>query len=162
MRRPAAAVLTMLSLAGCGVRPSGVVYAGDAPVATAAASPRSQVYFLLRGVPTPVARETNPWDAQLVFDDLLRGPNAQERAKGMTTALTGIEQIAVRDIGGRAFLIDTVPPLPKISPAAYAQIYCTGLVLPDQPVLKFSSSYPGLSRPDCFMSPVPKPSTGAP
>lgn len=165
MRRLAATVLAVLSLAGCGVRPTGVVYAGDAPVATAPVSPRSQVYFLLRGVPSPVGRATSPWDAQLVFDDLVRGPTPEERAKGLTTELGGIKQLAVRDIGGRALIIDTIPPLPKLAPAAYAQIYCTGLMLAGRPVMKFSFPYPDLHEPMCSPNApppvVPSPSSGA-
>ncbi|GAA4520239.1 hypothetical protein GCM10023191_096890 [Actinoallomurus oryzae] len=150
MRRLVAGLLTLPLLAGCGVRPTGVVYAGEPPVATASASSRSQVFFLLRGFPIPVGRAVSPWDAQQVFDELLRGPTSAERAKGLTTELTGVKQITVRDLGGRALFIETVPPMPKLLGPAYTQIYCTGLMLPERPSVKLAlADAAGYPSPDC-------------
>jgi hypothetical protein len=135
-----AAVLpaAVLLLSGCGVRPTGVVYAGEAPLATASASPQTQVYFLSGGTPTPVRRSVGPGDPQLVFAALLKGPTPEERAKGLSTELTGIIKIAVHEVDGRTLLLETVPPAQKLSPAAFAQISCTAAALPDRLYLKIS------------------------
>jgi hypothetical protein len=158
----AAAVLpaVVLLLGGCGVRPTGVVYAGEAPLATASASPQSQVYFLSGGIPAPVWRPAGPGDPQLVFDALLKGPTPDERAKGLSTELTGIVKIAVHELDGRTLLLETVPPALKLSPAAFAQISCTAAALPDRPYLKISylrgDSTPYLSA-ACAQAGVPQP-----
>jgi hypothetical protein len=139
MSRAAGPALAILLLAGCGVRPTGVVYAGDAPVATASGSPRSQVFLLSDGgIPTPVRRPADPADPQRVFDALLSGPTQEERARGLTTELTGIKKIAVHDLDGRALLVEAIPPVIKLPAQAYAQIYCTGLLLSAQTVVKIS------------------------
>jgi hypothetical protein len=151
-----------LPLAGCGVRPTGTVYAGEAPIATGPASPRSQVYFLLRGVPTPVSRPVNPQDTQLVFDTLLAGPTPQERAKGLVSELIGIKRISVFDVGGGALIVETDPPMVRLSPAAAAQLRCTGGDLPQHLDLKipYLGHEPQLNegRPACDVAPsAPRP-----
>lgn len=138
MSRAAGLVLALLLLTGCGIRPTGVVYAGDAPVATASGSPGSQVFLLSQEMLTPVRRTADPADPQRVFDALLSGPTPDERARGLSTELTGLKEIAVHELDGRAFLVETVPPSPRLPPLAYLQIYCTGLLLSAQTVLKIS------------------------
>jgi hypothetical protein len=138
MIRAAGLVLAVLLLGGCGVRPTGVVYAGDAPVGTAPASPQAQVFFLAQGVPTPVPRPAKPGDAQTVFDALLAGPTPEERAKGFSTELAGVRRIVVHEVDGRTLLVDIVPPAAKLPALAFAQIYCTGNTLPDQRFMKIA------------------------
>ncbi|MDN3355141.1 hypothetical protein [Actinomadura sp. DC4] len=166
MIRAVALVLALLLLCGCGVRPTGVVYAGDPPVATATASPQSQVFFLLNGVPTPVQRTAGPADPQLVFDALLDGPTREERAKGLTTELGEIQYITVHELDGRALLIETSPPAPKLLPEAFAQIYCTGLLLSGQTALKISyldTGTPAYAPADCTgTKPIVPPSEAVP
>jgi hypothetical protein len=130
--RIAGLVLMALLAGACGVRPTGVVYAGEAPVATASAGPTSLVYFLVNGVPTPVRRAVNPADPQQVFDALLTGPTRAERTAGLTTELLRMKAIIVRASEGGPTILETVPPKVNLSYGAYAQIYCTGLALPVQ------------------------------
>jgi hypothetical protein len=132
----------VLLLSGCGVRPTGVVYAGEGPVATAPASPTAQVYFLWKEQPVPVTREVSPWGAQQVFDSLLLGPTRQERARGLRTEIPGIKQITVRDLGDRVIYVDTVPHMVKLPPAAYAQLYCTGAMLAERPIVRVGTLEP--------------------
>jgi len=136
--RAAGLVFAVLLLAGCGVRPTGVVYAGDAPVATASGSPLSQVFFLLKRTPVPVQRAAAPADPQQVFDALLKGPTPEERARGMRTELTEVKQISVHEFDGSSLLVEIIPPALKLAPQAFAQIYCTGLLLSGQTALKIS------------------------
>jgi hypothetical protein len=139
MIRVAGLLTAVLLLDGCGVRPTGVVYAGDAPVATGPASPSAQIYFLAGQVPVVVGRAVSPWDVQQVFDVLLRGPTARERESGLHTDLAGIRQISIRALGDKMILISTLPPTVKLAPGAFWQLYCTGIMLPDRPMVTFSS-----------------------
>jgi hypothetical protein len=136
--RVAGLALAVLLLGGCGVRPTGVVYAGDAPTATASASPQAQVFFLAQKMPVPVPRTVTPGDPQMVFDALLAGPTPEERKKGLSTALTGVKKIAVHELDGATLLVETAPAAAKLSPIAFEQIYCTGMALPDQRFVKMT------------------------
>jgi hypothetical protein len=138
MIRAAGLVLAVLLLGGCGVRPTGVVYAGDAPTATATASSQAQVFFLSQEMLVPVPRAVGPGDAQKVFDALLAGPTVEERRKGLSTALIGVQQIVVHELDGATLLIETVPTAAKLPPIAFEQIYCTGMALPDQRFMKIT------------------------
>lgn len=121
-------------LAGCGVRPTGVVSAGEAPTATATSLPRAQVYFLLRGMPDPVERAVPPWDTQAVFDALLAGPTAQERERGLHTELTA--DMTIRAIGPGAVFVESPRPASKRTVLEYMQISCTARRLPGAPLVK--------------------------
>jgi hypothetical protein len=151
MIRTAGLALATLLLGGCGVRPTGVVYAGDAPTGTATASPQAQVFLLSQKVPVPVPRTVKPGDAQAVFDALLAGPTPEERKEGLGTALTGVQQIVVHELDGATLFVETTPPAAKLSPIAFEQIYCTGMALPDQRFMKIAvvngggAPYPGLA-----------------
>lgn len=118
-----------LLVAGCGVRPTGVIGAGAGPTATATSLPETTVYFLLHGRLHPVVRTVPPWDTQAVFDALLAGPTADERARGLRTALAGTD-VTVRDLGAKGVFVfgggRSVPPL------AYAQVVCTTALLPNR------------------------------
>ncbi len=146
MRRLAPAFAVLL-LAGCGVRPTGVVYAGEAPTATAPASPRSQVYFLLRDQPIPVERPIDPADTQAVFDSLLTGPTEAEEAKGVRTGLAGIKRIEVQQLAPRVLYVDVSPSGAALSAQAYAQIQCTGTMLPGHPIMKIALPERGAAVP---------------
>ena len=138
MIRAAGLALAILLLGGCGVRPTGVVYAGDAPTGTATASPQAQVFFLAQSMPIPVPRAVKPGDAQGVFDALLAGPTPEERKEGLSTALIGVQQIVVHELDGATLFVETTPPAAKLPPIAFEQIYCTGMALPDQRFMKIT------------------------
>jgi hypothetical protein len=138
MIRAAGLALAVLLLGGCGVRPSGVVYAGDAPTATASASPQAQVFLLAGKALVAVPRTVRPGDVQSVFDALLAGPTPEERKRGLGTALIGVQRIVVHELDGPALFVEAVPPAAKLSSIAFEQIYCTGMALPDQRSVKIS------------------------
>jgi hypothetical protein len=124
----------LCALAGCGVRPTGVVNAGEAPTATATSLPHTQVYFLLNGTLTPVPRTVAPWDTQAVFDALLAGPTPQESAHGLRTQLT--PDVTIRAIGPRAVFVEYANAFAKQAMTGYEQIYCTALLLPGAPIVR--------------------------
>jgi hypothetical protein len=134
------ALALVLLLGGCGVRPTGVVYAGDAPVATAPAAPTAPVYFLEKEQPTPVTRAVDPVDVQGVYDVLLQGPSAAEHAAGLRTELDGVKQISIRDLGDRQIYIEVIPPTASLTQGAYAQLYCTAVTLDERPIMKIAAA----------------------
>ncbi|WP_328382259.1 hypothetical protein OHS81_03330 [Streptomyces sp. NBC_00400] len=90
MTRPRTALTCcglVLVAAGCGIRPTGVTDGGTAP---SGISTGMRVYFAsdtgLRGVARPGIKVD---DFNVAYKLLLVGPNAQERADGLTTLLTG-------------------------------------------------------------------------
>ncbi|MEU2392763.1 hypothetical protein [Streptomyces sp. NPDC007369] len=98
MRRPAAAGLPALLacavLAGCGIKPTGVVESGaPAKVAVAAPAERPLVYFVDPGdrlLATPQAAHSGDGlEAGLIR--LLAGPSEQDKAAGLRSALPRLE-----------------------------------------------------------------------
>ena len=134
--RTAAVVAAVCLLSGCGVRPTGVVSAGEAPTATATSLPRSQVFFLLGGKPTPVTRMVPPWDTQAVFDALLVGPTAQEHRRGLRTEVT--PDVSVKALQSKVVFVDAPKMAAKGMGLGYQQISCTALLLPGSPIVRIS------------------------
>ncbi|MEV5752173.1 hypothetical protein AB0L00_30510 [Actinoallomurus sp. NPDC052308] len=133
--RTVSAAAAVCVLAGCGVRPTGVVSAGEAPTATATSLPKAQVFFLLGGTPEPVERAVPPWDTQAVFDALLAGPTAQERERGLRTELT--PDVTVRAIDTRTVFVESRRwQVSQQEIAGYLQISCTARLLPGAPLVK--------------------------
>lgn len=158
---------TALSLTGCGVRPTGVVGAGAAPIATATSLPRAEVFFLRRGTAVPVRRAVAPWDTQAVFDALMAGPTAAERAHGLRTELTPDVPVTIRVVGTKAVFVDA-PGVQGISVAGYTQISCTAARLPAPPVVRTADPLlqakmgMGVSCPDDGRPSAGKPFMGPP
>jgi hypothetical protein len=157
--------MATLLVAGCGVRPTGVIYAGEAPVATAPASPSTAVFFLRKGIPVPVPREAGTTDPQQVFDLLLRGPTEAERAQGLTTALGEVQTVAVHEVGGQEIFIDPTPPAEKLPSAAIEQLICTATGLPGHPFAQIAYAASGYQPdktggcrpvPPAYASPYPR------
>ncbi|GAA4610222.1 hypothetical protein GCM10023195_41790 [Actinoallomurus liliacearum] len=144
--RAVSAAAAICVLAGCGVRPTGVVGAGEAPTATATSLPKAQVFFLHDGTPEPVERAVPPWDTQAVFDALLAGPTAQERERGLRTELRS--DVTIHAIGTRTVFVESrrqqvSQQVSQQEVAGYLQISCTARLLPGAPLVKA----PGLLDP---------------
>jgi hypothetical protein len=139
MTRRHVALAALLVLSGCGVRPTGVIGAGEGPVATATSTPQAQVVFFGDGLPVAVRRPVNPSDEQAVMDALVAGPTPDEAAKGLTTALT-VRKIVTRYEDGHVLIVDPLTPPGGLSPDAYTQISCTIALLPGPPDAKIVSS----------------------
>jgi hypothetical protein len=120
-----------LSLAGCGIQPTGVVDAGEPARGPIAATPRpsagpsTRVYFVLDGelVATPYA-DVPPGDAELALKVLLGGPPAHER--GLVTELPrGLTQLTLLRRGAGTVTVATDVDPRELSDLAAAQITCT-------------------------------------
>lgn len=190
MKRPALVVLFVVAAsAGCGVRSTAPIGAGEAPTAEATALPESRLYFIRSGTLVPVARAVPPWDSQAVFDALVAGPTPAERARGLSSALTEFGRIeVVSDIaknvtmdGGvsKAIVLRVQPNssargrglfdfpskigLASLIGTGYEQIACTGRALATHPFLVEIVPYKspgGAPAPEFIAARCPK--TGTP
>jgi hypothetical protein len=112
--RRAALVAAVLLVAGCGVRPSGVILGGPAPTVASAA----QLYLVFGGRITPVLRPNPPSADALTL--LAAGPTTAERNQGYTTEVpVGI----ALDATGSTVAVSV--DVTTLSPNAFDQIVCT-------------------------------------
>jgi hypothetical protein len=81
------AAATVVVLAGCGVRPSGVISGVPAPSGPVVpeASNSTKLYFLMGGQPTASQRQRTRTEPADVLALLAAGPDDDERAAGLTT-----------------------------------------------------------------------------
>ncbi|HEX6340349.1 hypothetical protein [Umezawaea sp.] len=108
----AAALAAVLLVAGCGVRPSGVIVGGPAPTAAAVIS----VYFVSGGRVAPVPR---PGSASALAQ-LAVGPTTAEREQGYATE---VPAGAVLDAAGSTVTVSV--DVTSLSANAVDQIVCT-------------------------------------
>lgn len=123
MRRRVAAVLVLLALAGCGLRPSGVSAAGRPPTGVA---PGVTLYFLDGdGTLRPQLRETGHLGTvSEALTWLLTGPGDSGLGTGITAS--GTTQVVVT--GQPGLVVLTVPlALSEVTPRGIDQIVCTAV-----------------------------------
>ncbi|WBO61512.1 hypothetical protein [Streptomyces camelliae] len=111
-----------LLLSGCGIPATGVVQSGDPATGV---RPIALLYFIADDRLVPVYRGiSDPVDVPMAVELLLTGPDASERRRGLTTALTRIPTPAISANGARVSLqLPTgTEPLP---PIAARQLICT-------------------------------------
>jgi hypothetical protein len=124
-RRPLAigALLVTLLLAGCGVRPSGVITGGPAPANTISGV---RLYLISDSQPTLVARGLKPTQQPADIIDLLAaGPTSAERAAGFTSEVpAGIAPAKVA-YEGAGTSIGLSAGVDTLSVLAVNQIVCT-------------------------------------
>ncbi|TDB96125.1 GerMN domain-containing protein [Actinomadura sp. 7K534] len=150
-----AVLLAVPATAGCGVRPTGIVEAGDPPRADGSTSTIT-VYLLDRDGLRPVLRpglSGRPLYAppdSLAVEQLAVRPTAPERAEGLRTAVRrplkarfiASESWPYRD--GLNLVVDLSPEVPRRrvrwSREALAQIACTGEAIPGVAQVKLWSA----------------------
>jgi hypothetical protein len=136
--RVAALLALTVALAGCGVRPTGVVDAGEpakgpAPQSSDGADSAGQfgpgmVLFFVRGnALVPSVRQGQPADSpQVALQFLVKGTDARERALGMFSELpsdTGVLQLGQQGNGTITVFMESDPN--ALSDRAARQIICT-------------------------------------
>lgn len=126
MRRVVALGMALLVLAGCGVRPSEVIPAGEAPRQKATA--QTMLYWLNEGRlvahPRLTAEYLSPDNA---VEALLQGPTPAEQGLDLSTALPVVEVLVVvsfRD-GLVEIMVDT--GVAGWSESAMDQVTCTAV-----------------------------------
>ncbi|MFD9208990.1 hypothetical protein ACFVZM_22255 [Streptomyces sioyaensis] len=134
-RAPAAVVVAVAALAGCGVTDDGPAAAGaPATGARAAGAPVVRAYFLTANGTWPVARPAPPGAGpQTALNALLAGPTRAERARGLVTALpAGPHEVRAQVAPGA---VDVSLPwvVSELEPAAVSQLVCTAAAAPGIP-----------------------------
>ncbi|GGL49100.1 hypothetical protein [Planomonospora parontospora] len=124
-RRVLAAGLVALAVAGCGVRPSDVIPAGDPPSGPVA--PATITLYLVRnGRLDAVTRPGGPLSRADTLALLAAGPAAGERARGLTTDVppeAGPFSVTVERPGH--VVVTPSAPAGELSALAVGQIVCT-------------------------------------
>jgi sporulation and spore germination protein len=111
-------------IAGCGVRPSGVIRGGPAPTAPAEGA---NLYFLhdsaLRLVRRPTRQHLSPTQTLALLQD---GPGRDERAENLTSEVpTGLDPVTVTiDASGNIDVVVSAD-VTTLSTVAVDQIVCT-------------------------------------
>ncbi|MEV5708766.1 hypothetical protein [Actinoallomurus sp. NPDC052274] len=123
------ALVTVLLGTACGVRPTGVIGAGEPAVAQQAV-PQTTVYLVRGGRLVPVRRVAFPGAPQAALYDLWQsGPTADELAAGMWSPLANVLVYKVRVWDG-ILTVEYERDAP-VSRLLMAQIVCSGTAQPD-------------------------------
>jgi len=116
-------LLGTLLLAGCGVRPSGVITGGPAPATTISGV---RLYLISDGQPTLVARGLKPLQQPADIVDLLAaGPTEAERAAGFTSEVPAGIAPAKVSFDGEGTSVGLAADVDTLSVLAVNQIVCT-------------------------------------
>lgn len=126
-------LLAGLLVAACGVRPTGVMGAGD-PALAQQAVPQTTVYLARQGRLTPVRRVALPGAPQAALIALWQeGPKVPEAAQGLSNPLADLKEFdVVFDRSGMPSGVLTVFFLTgrPVSDLLRAQIVCSGAAQP--------------------------------
>jgi hypothetical protein len=143
-------LLLLVPLAGCGVQPTGMIYAGDPAVARQAVPPTT-VYFARKGRLYEVQRQSVPGAPQAALDQLTAGPTPAEYAAGIHTFLPPWHLRVQVQFGEADIYVDQWI---LASALAQAQVVCTTEAQPDvhkveliigsTELVRSCSSYPDL------------------
>jgi hypothetical protein len=150
----AVALGSLVAVAGCGVRPSGVI-TGDAPPSGAVRSPAAAItlYFVrdgrLAAVTRPGGAPRSPSDT---LDLLAAGPTAGEQAHGLTTDVpAGAAPFSVTAGPSGRLVVTPAGPAGALSALATGQIACTAAATaPDHRApVTVAGARPDVGRPPC-------------
>ncbi|MFD0665848.1 hypothetical protein [Thermocatellispora tengchongensis] len=81
----AAGLVSLIAVAGCGVRPTGVVPAGDPPSGPVELATTMTIYLVKNGRLSPVTRPGRRLSQADILTLLAAGPTEREQAHGLTT-----------------------------------------------------------------------------
>ncbi|HEV7980324.1 hypothetical protein [Amycolatopsis sp.] len=124
-----AAFMTLLAVTACGVQPTGVINAGDAPGLPDDRGTTGYVilYFVINGRLTGLSRQTpSSSSIPVALDLLLKGPTSTERANGATTFLpttSSKASVSYDDIP----IVKVSFPVLDLPQLAVSQLTCTAL-----------------------------------
>jgi len=124
-----AALVLLLAVAGCGVRPSGVITGGDPPHGAVQPSATITLYLVKDGQLAAVTRPGGPPLSQADTLALLAaGPNAREQAQGLTSEVPpGAGPFSVSADSAGHFVVTVSTPAGQLSTMAVEQIVCTAV-----------------------------------
>jgi hypothetical protein len=122
----AAGLLPFVALAGCGVRPSGVITGGDPPSGPVEPSTTITMYLVKNGRLSSVLRPGGPLSRADTLALLAAGPTPGERAQGLGTDVpptAGPFSVTAKPTGQLVVTVST--PARELSTLAVDQIVCT-------------------------------------
>jgi hypothetical protein len=131
------ALAALLAVTACGVQPTGVVDAGEAPsIPNTQGNPVGSpaltaltLYFVYDGQLHGVARtQQQPVSMSAAIGELLRGPTEGEQAKGLVTLLPLTTAPVTVTLGGTV-TVDVPFPVGDLPPLAVSQLVCTTIVM---------------------------------
>jgi hypothetical protein len=123
-------VAVLLLVSACGVKPTGVVPAGQAPtLRNPGSSGRGTdviLYFVIDGRLSPVTRPSGgTTDVSTALSLLLNGPSDDERASGYTTMLPRERGPIALSPGTPSAVISFPFPVTQLTQVAVSQVVCT-------------------------------------
>ncbi|MEV0150688.1 MULTISPECIES: hypothetical protein [unclassified Nonomuraea] len=123
----AAGLVSLVAVAGCGVRPTDAISAGEPPSGAVEPAATTTLYLVengrLRAVTRPTRRPMFPADALAL---LAAGPTAEEQANGLTTDVpseAGPFSVTAKPAGHVVVTLSTAAG--ELSALAVEQIVCT-------------------------------------
>jgi hypothetical protein len=122
----AAGLASLVAVAGCGVRPSDVIPAGDPPSGAVAPTMTITLYLVRNGRLSPVTRPGRRLSHADTLALLAAGPTAREQARGLTTDVppeAGPFGVTAKPAGHLVVTLST--PAGELSALAVEQIVCT-------------------------------------
>ncbi|MFD1930644.1 MULTISPECIES: hypothetical protein [Nonomuraea] len=127
-RALAACLVSLVAVAGCGVRPSDVIPAGDPPSGPVVPTTTITLYLVKNGRLSAVTRPSGgrPLFRADTLALLAAGPTAREQALGFTTDVppeAGPFSVIVKTAGH--VVVTLSAPAGELSPLAVGQIVCT-------------------------------------
>jgi hypothetical protein len=126
----AAGLVSLVAMAGCGVRPSGVITGGNPPSGAVEPNTTITLYLVKNGRLSAVSR---PGPAPSHADTLAllaAGPNPREQALGLTTDVphgSGPFSVTAKSAGHLVVTVST--PAGELSTLAVGQIVCTATAM---------------------------------
>jgi hypothetical protein len=125
----AAGLVSLVAVAGCGVRPSDVIRAGDPPSGAVAPTTTITLYLVKNGRLNAVTRP-GPGGRPMFQADTLAllaaGPTAREQARGLTTDVPpGAGPFSVTAKPAGHLVVTLSIPAGELSTLAVEQIVCT-------------------------------------
>jgi hypothetical protein len=122
----AAGLVSLVAVAGCGVRPSGVITGGDPPSGAVVRTTTITLYLVKNGRLSAVTRPGDLLSQADTLALLAAGPTAREQAHGLTTDVppeAGPFSVTAKPAGHLVVTLST--PASELSTLAVEQIACT-------------------------------------
>jgi hypothetical protein len=126
----------LVTLAGCGVQPSGIIVGASPPSGAVEPAATVTLYLVSGGRLTAVTRPGGPLSPADTLALLAGGPTGEERARGLTTEVPppAAPFSVTADAPGRVVVTLSSPP-DELSTVAADQIACTAVAGPGEVTL---------------------------
>lgn len=122
----AAGLVSLVAVAGCGVRPSGVITGADPPSGGVVPTTTITIYLVTNSRLSAVTRPGGPLSQADTLALLAAGPTAREQAHGLTTDVppdAGPFSVTAKPAG--RLVVALSAPASELSTLAVEQIVCT-------------------------------------